>query len=201
MSSRPQITSPVIFEGNQGVLLDENLGTAPHNTWTDCTFRHAESLAREWGLETTKVGIMWTYSTRHGAGPFVVGSTDPVFHFPDHNHHTRSLAGEFRQGPFDLVAARYAVRVSQPDCLAVTHLDRMYAGEHRSWKVCTGYTVDGLAIPEPDFTNSGMLGLCEPEFTDWHPATFRPNLQSELEIPIQFSSHGPTWQDFTAHSR
>jgi adenylosuccinate synthase len=36
--------SDVIFEGAQGVLLDERYGFSPYNTWSDTTFNNAQSL-------------------------------------------------------------------------------------------------------------------------------------------------------------
>ncbi len=39
----------MIFEGAQGVLLDEAYGFHPHTTWSDTTLRNAEQLLAEAG--------------------------------------------------------------------------------------------------------------------------------------------------------
>ena len=61
-----------IFEGAQGVLLDETHGEAPYNTWTDCTFNNAFRIMQEEGFEGiySRIGCFRTYFTRHGPGPF-----------------------------------------------------------------------------------------------------------------------------------
>jgi adenylosuccinate synthase len=113
----------VIFEGAQGVLLDEAFGTAPYNTWTDCTFRNAERLLKDFDGPIERVGVLRTYSTRHGAGPFP--TEDPAMDFPEVHNAPHPWMGCFRQGKFDPALADYALECSRPDVLAFTHLDRM----------------------------------------------------------------------------
>ncbi len=61
----------VIFEGAQGILLDEYYGFHPHTTWSTVTPHHALSLAKRLKIDDVKVfGATRTYTTRHGAGPF-----------------------------------------------------------------------------------------------------------------------------------
>ena len=63
----------LIFEGAQGVLLDEHFGFHPHTTWSTTTFANAQTLLSESGFEgrQTRLGVLRTYFTRHGPGPFV----------------------------------------------------------------------------------------------------------------------------------
>jgi adenylosuccinate synthase len=72
----------IVFEGAQGVLLDQNIGYfAPHVTWSKTTFANANHLLAgyqsTWRLygsnldvEAQYIGVLRTYFTRHGAGPF-----------------------------------------------------------------------------------------------------------------------------------
>lgn len=63
----------VLFEGSQGVLLDEHHGCGAPNfvTWSTTTLRHAYDICEEHNLSiTNKIGIMRPYLTRHGDGPF-----------------------------------------------------------------------------------------------------------------------------------
>lgn len=63
----------MVFEGAQGVLLDETHGTAPHNTWTDTTFSNADTLLDELGItDRYRIGCLRTYHTRHGDRKSVV---------------------------------------------------------------------------------------------------------------------------------
>lgn len=114
-----------IFEGAQGVLLDETYGQFPHNTWTDCTFTNAITLLSEANYtgDITKVGVLRSYFTRHGAGPFF---EDYEISKKVHElHNTNSgFQGKFRVGKFDPEAVRYSLScIGGVDWIALNHLD------------------------------------------------------------------------------
>lgn len=97
-------TGPVVFEGAQGVLLDEWRGFHPYTTWSTTTFANAETLLAEAGSAQTalRLGVVRCYMTRHGPGPFV--TEDPTLELPEpHNQHG-AWQGVFRAGHFDVVA-------------------------------------------------------------------------------------------------
>ena len=128
----------VIFEGHQGVLLDEFRGFYPYNTWTDCTADNAFRLLERLPCESEVLGVTRAYSTRHGAGPFVTESDQVNFDEP-HNVHG-PWQGQWRQGWTDLVTLRYAMLCLgqwRMDSVAVTHLDRI--ADLRSWHVAHDY--------------------------------------------------------------
>ena len=115
-----------IFEGAQGVLLDQEYGFFPHCTRSTTTFKNAITLLDEAGFSgnTTRVGLLRGYGTRHGAGPFV--TEDPDLKLPACHNQTNDWQGTFRIGWFDAVAARYALElVGSVDTLAITNLDRL----------------------------------------------------------------------------
>ncbi len=120
----------VVFEGAQGVLLDETYGFHPHTTWSDCTFRGASSLLQTHGFtrEVRRLGVLRTYLTRHGEGPFPTEKAELGALLPEKHNASAGWQGEFRMGYPDLVLARYAARVCGGiDALAVTHMDRIDA--------------------------------------------------------------------------
>lgn len=119
-------TEDTVFEGAQGVLLDQQYGFFPHVTRSNCTFQNAEQLLHEAGFTgtTTRIGLLRGYATRHGAGPFV--TEDQTINVPPCHNHFNQWQGQFRTGWFDAVAARYALEVvGNLDILAITNLDRM----------------------------------------------------------------------------
>lgn len=118
-----------VFEGAQGVLLDQDWGFHPHTTWSDCTGAVVEDL---WDGELVRLGVTRTYQTRHGAGPFpTAGSVDLD---ESHNDGT-GWQGGFRTGALDGMLLRYALdAIGGVDGLCVTHLDRRERGP-----VCVGY--------------------------------------------------------------
>lgn len=60
-----------MFEGAQGILLDEWHGFHPYTTWSTTTFANAETLLAEAGESAIRLGVIRCYMTRHGPGPFV----------------------------------------------------------------------------------------------------------------------------------
>ncbi len=132
----------VVFEGAQGVLLDEWRGFHPYTTWSTTTFDNAEALLNEAGMpgEALRLGVTRAYLTRHGPGPFV--TEDPVLELPEPHNQTGRWQGPVRQGHLDAVALGYAVEACGGlDAIALTHLDT--AGAHAGQlRVCRAYRVE-----------------------------------------------------------
>jgi adenylosuccinate synthase len=127
-----------VFEGAQGVLLDEWWGFHPHTTWSTCTFDNALELLRGHGFDGSvhRLGVLRSYATRHGEGPLPTELPALAPRVPEPHNDAAGWQGAFRVGGFDAVLARYALAAcGGVDALAVTHLDRLT--EH--WPVCTAY--------------------------------------------------------------
>lgn len=141
-----------IWEGSQGVLLDESLGFFPHTTWSSVTPANAQLLLEESGKEKGNVvGVVRTYFTRHGAGPFPSEIEDTEENqklFPEaHNTYGR-FQGGWRRGWFDLPLFEYAVRAAGGvDEIMVSHADSFFP----DMPIVTGYA-DMPHIPS-DFFN------------------------------------------------
>lgn len=119
--------SEVIFEGAQGAMLDADLGFYPFVTPSYTGARNALEIAKEHGWDPPFcLGILRAYSSRHGAGPFVVEDEKLAPYLPEMHNETGRWQGAMRVGWFDAVAARYGIRVAgKVDGLMLTHLDRM----------------------------------------------------------------------------
>jgi len=132
----------VVFEGAQGVLLDEWWGFHPFTSWSSCTAANAIELLDEWapGTRVERIGVLRTYMTRHGPGPLPTETDvfrEAVF---DHNRQNE-WQGPVRYGWFDAVLARYALAlVGGVDTLAVTHLDAV--ARMPTWNACRSYRLD-----------------------------------------------------------
>ena len=171
---------PVVFEGAQGVLLDETHGFHPHTTWSTTTFANAETLLAEAAAHTgtqpspaLRLGVVRTYTTRHGPGPHATEDPELAPLLPEpHNGHG-PWQGPFRVGHFDAAAHRYAANAcGGVDALAVTHLDAVPRCPRLR-------IVDGAQrlAPGPD-----------PE--DWSAA-----IGEVLGAPVVLESYGPTAAD------
>ncbi|MBO0814587.1 MAG: adenylosuccinate synthetase [Actinobacteria bacterium] len=187
----------VVFEGAQGVLLDEWRGFHPYTTWSTTTFANAETLLAEAGQTATRLGVVRCYMTRHGPGPFP--TEDPTLELPEpHNRHG-TWQGAFRTGHLDAVALRYAVKVAGGlDAVALTHLDTAAGAPLR---LCRSYQIDGQRLeriapgPERDLAwqeqlTAKLLRAC-PEYEE--PGGGWPRVVEEvLGAPVILTSHGPT---------
>jgi adenylosuccinate synthase len=130
----------VVFEGAQGVLLDEWHGFHPYTTWSTCTFRNALDLLTDYGWDGAikKTGVIRGYATRHGAGPFPTDDPDMARALPDADNVMNDWQHGFRVGWLDLVAVRYAIKACGGiDSLALTCLDRL--SPFGEWQVCDSY--------------------------------------------------------------
>lgn len=138
--------SRVLFEGSQGVLLDQWIGTTPQATWTDTTSRQAETLISEYSARhgnkpaVEKVGVIRAVPTRHGDGPFNTENPALATLLSDPNNPPNDWQGVLRYGHFDDVLFRYAVQaIPGLGTLAVTHLDDLKKLPTDLRKHCTRY--------------------------------------------------------------
>ncbi|MGK5558009.1 adenylosuccinate synthetase [Actinomadura kijaniata] len=185
----------VVFEGAQGVLLDEWHGFHPYTTWSTTTFANAETLLSEAGGEAARLGVVRTYATRHGPGPFVTEDPALTADLPDPHNGTGPWQGVFRVGHLDAVALRYALEVTGGvDALAVTHLDVAEARD--DLRVCRAYDVGGervtrLAPGDLDHQAAlaGRLLTARPVY---EPFTC---VEDVVDAPVALRSFGPTHAD------
>jgi len=183
----------LIFEGAQGVLLDETHGFGPHNTWTDCTPRNAITLCREAGVLGTPTAVVRTYMTRHGAGP--LPTEDPLFTAgkPEAHNGTGEYQGAWRAGALDLPLLRYAIDACDAEftALVVTHLDRV---PDQGWYVCENYRLDGHPLMQVD---PFRIWDVMPVYNLWslNEHSYALQMSEELGIPIFQTAYGPTAED------
>jgi adenylosuccinate synthase len=185
----------MLFEGAQGVLLDENYGFAPYTTWSTTTFANADMLVREHNYtgEVTRLGVVRAHATRHGVGPFPTEDHALTLALPDKHNPRNAWQQAFRVGHFDMVATRYAQdMIGKLDYLAVTHVDRLQ--DVPEWKVCDAYRYRGKArdlstyfelerkelkkiklSPSVDLSYqeelTRRLWSCEPEYQAFYPGS------------------------------
>lgn len=126
-----------IFEGAQGILIDENHGFHPYTTWSDTTPNNAIHFLRRAGFQDIKkIGVTRTFATRHGAGPFLTEDKYLSALFIDDFNIENDWQDKFRWGYLDLNTLNYASKVcGRLDYLSVTHLDKLQDRQN----VCMAY--------------------------------------------------------------
>src|SRR6185369_15167159 len=140
----------VVFEGAQGVLLDEQAGFHPFTTWSRCTPGNAWELLAEAapGTQVQTIGVLRSHAVRHGPGPLPTESAEPRPAIFDHNR-LGEWQGPVRYGWFDPVLARYALAVAGPlDRIVLTHLDA--PARLGRWRVCIGYEMPAVEPGDAD---------------------------------------------------
>lgn len=101
----------LLFEGAQGLLLDQDRGFFPHVTRSNTGLRNVLALADELGLEQLEVTYATrAYSTRHGAGPLPRELPEkPYPGVVDATNVPNAYQGTLRFGWLDLDVLRHAI--------------------------------------------------------------------------------------------
>lgn len=193
----------LVFEGAQGVLLDEWRGFHPHTTWSTVEPSNARRLLAEIGASAYTLGVARTYLTRHGAGPFPTEDPTLLPYLPEPHNGTDGYQGAFRVGHLDPLLLRYAIAAAGGiDGLALTHLDRIGIA-----RTAVGYRNGDrsvAAIPLGRWQDLGhqealtrLLAHCEPILADLPttPAEVVSWVAEALRTPVVATADGPARSD------
>jgi adenylosuccinate synthase len=198
----------IIFEGSQGVLLDETYGFHPHTTWGSSTSEKARQLLLDAGKEPgTVVGVTRTYATRHGFGPFpseLPNTEEVIQKFPELHNTFGRYQGAWRRGHLDLPLLEYAGRANRGvDEVAITHCDLFNPADntavtgYRGWKdIPTDFFFRDRDKQE-EITNHLMgLTLADAETTTHNSfEELETAVSGTLNAPVMFRSYGPSSAD------
>ena len=202
----------ILVEGAQATLLDVDHGTYPFVTSSSTT---SGGVCSGLGLAPQKIGgvlgIVRTYSTRVGEGPFptemLEGEEETGQLIRERGHEYGVSTGRPRRcGWFDAFATRYAAEINGFDTVALTKLDILDALDEI--KVCTGYRLKGrpcesfpavsqeLREVEPVYeTLPGWRSPTEgvTELDDLPPAArdYVEFISSQIGVPVGLVSTGP----------
>ncbi len=137
----------VVFEGHQGVLLDEIHGFHPYTTWSNTTFGNALEILKDFQGEVVKLGLMRSYMTRHGPGPFP--SETKLVNNPEQHNQKNEWQGIWRQGYLDCILLDYAKQCCfGVDYWVISHMDHFKESNNA---IVTGYQTDS------PFLDCGLL--------------------------------------------
>jgi len=219
VAQRLHLPGTVVFEGAQGILLDEWRGFHPHTTWSSTGPESAEAVAADAGqaAQIHHFGALRTYMTRHGHGP--LPTHDERLDRLDEPHNAAGVwQGPFRRGHPDAVLLRYALSAAaRIEGLFVSHLDVFERERALRW--CSAYEVgqggDWAAVGVRDLGTGLVTGIVPSAGKDLaHQsqlarllARARPRYQPEAiasasqfvgevegwgNVPVVLGSYGPT---------
>jgi adenylosuccinate synthase len=199
-------SNAVVFEGSQGVLLDEWYGFHPYTTWSTTTFENADKLGHS--QDVYHLGCIRSYHTRHGAGPFP--TEVPGLKLDEKHNGTGRFQGAWRAGHFDAVLMRYALEVcGRVDGLAVSHIDKFQPLYCDSYGLDPGLTHLAVKPPEAREDLERQVGLtehlervkargyvnCKP----WPDVDPKTAFEKLFDVPVVITSDGPRAKDRTFH--
>ena len=189
----------LVFEGAQGILLDEHHGFHPHTTWSTCTARNALHWLRASPHRVERVGVLRSTLTRHGAGPLPSESAELSAQLPEPHNSNEGWQGAFRVGWLDAVLLRYAMAANGGvDWLAVTHVDRRQA------RFVEGYDFEVKPLTAPEGSPARLdqqaaltrtLWLAKPALAPIPDGDFAAWVEQTLGAPVGLTSTGPTHAD------
>ncbi len=207
---------PILFEGAQGSMLDVDHGTYPFVTSSSVS---ACGVASGAGVPPSAVGrvvgVIKSYTSRVGAGPFPTEQDNETGHYlREQGEEYGTTTGRARRcGWFDAFAVRYAADLSGVDKLALSSLDVLSG--LKEVKICTGYRVAGKMVEQfnPDLMPSAQCiyetlpGWTEQITTsrsfDELPSqaqAYVNRLEELLARPVGFISVGPQRNECIVHN-
>jgi adenylosuccinate synthase len=209
LAERLRREGSVLFEGAQGLLLDEWHGFHPHTTWSSVGPAAAEAVLAELGIATPvqHLGILRSYLTRHGPGP--LPTEDPALQaLPEPHNASDGWQGAFRRGHPDAVLLRYAVEAARSlHGLLISHADALRSPVRLRW--CLSYAgqerlpVDDTQDLARQEALTQALWQAAPVY-DKAPVRTPEDLYARMEqasgMPVLMSSDGPTHEHVHALS-
>jgi adenylosuccinate synthase len=149
-----------IFEGAQGVMLDQEYGFFPNVTRSNTTLKNALRLIRDYRLSLSAPEIVYVtraYQTRHGNGYMTNEDQDPVKLINNEQEtNVENIQGKFRTTLLDIDSLKYAVSCCKQtpshhykEKLAITCIDQV-EDEHGYFYATKGdyihsFTPEGIA--------------------------------------------------------
>jgi adenylosuccinate synthase len=199
ISSQVPDCNTAIFEGAQGVLLDEYRGFHPYTTWSTVTTHHAWELVGQMQADAVSVlGITRAYTTRHGEGPLPTYSVELTTRLQDPGNPWNPWQESLRCGWLDLPLLHYAASVvGRLDGLVVNHLDQIEGSDCFLCESYKGLTLSPSEAPNLQWQSrlTEQLRGTEPILLPVAPEAI---IDSLTEIaPVVMTGRGPTCQDWT----
>ncbi len=193
LSPRLPEAQTLVFEGAQGVLLDEWKGFPPYTTWSTVTTHHAWELIAEHQIEeVTVLGLTRAYATRHGSGPFPTFDPELTARTLDPGNPENPWQGRLRCGALDLVLLNYAISACPIDGLVVNNLDQV----PKAIPVCRRYArASSFPVPKSLKEQSELterLLSAQPEIEPRSPSELLEDLKQFA--PVVLTADGPTHQ-------
>ena len=173
----------ILFEGAQGVMLDNDHGTYPYVTSSNTISPTALSgVGQNLKALNFVLGITKAYTTRVGEGPFPTEQENEIGEeLGKKGHEFGTNTGRKRRcGWIDAVMVKHAIETGGIDGIALTKLDVLDGFE--TIKICTGYVLDGKEIDYLPIASEDQFNVI-PIYEDikgWSDSTYGAKTWNDL---------------------
>lgn len=206
---RTMASGTVIFEGSQGLLLDEMWGFHPHTTWAQTEPSRLVGWLEELGHRPYVLGLTRSYMTRHGAGPLPSQDVVPLTEaeLPADDNSWGRWQGGFRVAALDVPLLHYSLKILRtagiiPDGLSISHLDAfeekipvvLSYGEHAvpssRWHFHSNGAED-FPVMDSDRFLEDLISSKTPGLEHFSPEELPGKLSAMLRVPTVLLARGP----------
>ena len=176
----------ILFEGAQGVMLDNDHGTYPYVTSSNTVAGQAAAGSGQGPRIIDYVlGITKAYTTRVGSGPFPTEQKNDIGNtLGQRGREFGTVTGRKRRcGWFDAVLVNQAIKIAGITGIALTKLDVLDGIEEL--KVCVGYEIDGErkdCLPASIASQTNIQPIYE-ILEGWNESTFGARTWVDLPAP------------------
>ena len=173
----------ILFEGAQGVMLDNDHGTYPYVTSSNTISPTALSgVGQNLKALNFVLGITKAYTTRVGEGPFPTEQENEIGEkLGKKGHEFGTNTGRKRRcGWIDAVMVKHAIETGGIDGIALTKLDVLDGFE--TIKICTGYVLDGKEVDYLPIASEDQFNVI-PIYEDikgWSDSTYGARTWNDL---------------------
>jgi adenylosuccinate synthase len=200
----------ILFEGANACLLDIDHGTFPYVTSSNCSALGIHSGTGLPGKYVNEVvGIMKTYSTRVGGGPFPSEELGEIGELIRErgNEYGTTTGRPRRCGWLDLVAVKYSAMICGTTSVACMLLDVLSGFDEL--KICTAYELEDGSTSTRFIPDARLLAKAKPifeTFQGWseeidhitspddlpeNAKAYLDFISKYLDLPISIVSVGP----------
>lgn len=135
----------IIFEGSQGILLDQEYGIFPNVTYAKTTAKNAQDIIEKTFLEPAQIYyVTRCYQTRHGKGWMSNNENISLINTDEEINKFNEYQEDFRIGELDYDLINYAITANEQDILdfsrnlVVTCLDQRPDFKFDPYKLSNG---------------------------------------------------------------
>lgn len=174
-----------VFEGAQGLMLDEFLGDFPHVTRSITGLPYALLAAQELGVKSIRpIYVTRTYTSRHGAGPLTGSGVETGCNIVDKTNVENEWQGAIRFAPLNLKELSYFIKQDIARGSGVAQIFDIEVDTPTLAVTCFDQCLDKVFVID---LNGSLVSVKKENLIDY--------ISNALGMPVSHVSSGPKATD------